>query len=279
MLTSAAWAAPAIILSTSTPAFATSQVECDVTVTGQVTTRPASSANLTSGFEAHTGTFVVPAGVTQLQFQLAGGGGGVNTNLNANNMPGGPGDLISGVLHVTPGMTLDYVVGNGGIGVNGLGSQTPASTTIKGGGGFGNGGDMVTGPSSHNARYAAGTGGGGLAILVNGVPLVVAGGGGGAGGGVMLGEWTWRLDAAGGRGGLVAGAGTRSDGYWTPRPETVYNATGGRGASGATPGVRAGSGGSSGWSGDGSNGAGLGYGVSGKAPGTVGGDGGAGRLG
>ncbi|WP_292722365.1 hypothetical protein [Microbacterium sp. 13-71-7] len=116
--------------------------------------------------------YKVPAGVTSLKFEVAGGGGGGDFINYGTNGPGGAGALIVGVLSVVPGETLTLIVGGGGQGVykQGLGGK-----------GFGNGGNAT---NVGGVWYGPASGGGaGSAILRATTPLVVAGGGGGAGGG------------------------------------------------------------------------------------------------
>lgn len=282
LLKGAAWSLPVISVTAASAAYAGSGgEECEEQEEVRFDALPSSLNNLHSGYAAAREEFLVPAGVTQVRFEIAGGGGGVNRNWTTNTVshPGGDGSLITGVLSVSPGAALQLIAGNGGIGPSGTGSQSGSpGTAIKGGEGYGNGGDMPMGSASY--RYAGGSGGGGSAILVNGEPVVVAGGGGGSGGGTPGGNWTWSLDAGGGNGGFTAESGTAAKGYWTARPGTVYGANGNPGADGAIPGTRptGNPGGSSGWVGDGSNGAGLAYGNEGGAPSAEGGHGAAGRT-
>lgn len=151
----------------------------------------------TFAFTGAMQTFTVPNCVSQIQVQLSGAAGGngfFNTNVPGN------GGFVSGTLAVTPGSTLQILVG--GKGLN--------STSSNGGGG----------------------GGGCSAILQSGNPLVVAGGGGGAassgsstqggaggaGGGVGNGGNGGSIQCAsgvvnGGAGGSGTGAGGTSQNY------------------------------------------------------------------
>lgn len=109
-------------------------------------------------------TFTVPPYVSQLFVKLwgAGGGGGAST--------GGAGAYVSGYLSVTPGQTLQVIVGGGGV------RATQPSLTEAGG--FGGGGAA----GSSGSTFRAGSGGGRSAIqVVPGTDVVTAGGGGGAG--------------------------------------------------------------------------------------------------
>ncbi|WP_098468289.1 hypothetical protein [Serinibacter salmoneus] len=113
-------------------------------------------------------TWTVPAGVTSVTFAVAGGGGGYSNALGA----AGSGALITGEMAVTGGQVLTLITGAGGIG--------NATQEALGGGGYGNGGDVVN-PAGPSGTNFGGSGGGGSAILLAGSPLVVAGGGGGNG--------------------------------------------------------------------------------------------------
>jgi hypothetical protein len=107
-------------------------------------------------------TYTVPAGVTSIQVYMWGAGGG-----GKNAVYGGAGAMIQGVLTVTPGETLNIVVGGGGP------APTTTLTSAYGGGGaqgIGDGGQ-------------SGGGGGRSAIQRGGTAvtddIVVAGAGGG----------------------------------------------------------------------------------------------------
>ena len=107
-------------------------------------------------------TFTVPAGVTSIQVYMWGAGGG-----GKNAVYGGAGAMIQGVLTVTPGETLNIVVGGGGSG------PTTTLTAAYGGGGAQGIGD----------NGQSGGGGGRAAIQRGGTAvtndIVVAGAGGG----------------------------------------------------------------------------------------------------
>ena len=136
--------------------------------------------------------YTVPSGVTSLTVSLSGAGGGgadrgpsaFGTNFSAT---GGAGALVSGVLTVTPGQKLTFIVGGGG------GYSTTAYSSTPGG--FGGGG---AGGLSCTPTYTGGGGGGGRSAIQNasGVDLVSSAGGGGAG-----------QNYTGGAGGLTGGNG------------------------------------------------------------------------
>ncbi|MCW3123143.1 MAG: surface protein, partial [Flavipsychrobacter sp.] len=118
-------------------------------------------------------SWVVPAGVHQVSFDVFGAEGGEvgpKTAPVGNTTPG-KGARIQGMLTVVPGSTLSIYVG-------GLGNDG----TVAGAAGGWNGGGNA---SAHLAAYCGGAGGGGSDIRAGGIALVnrvvVAGGGGGAG--------------------------------------------------------------------------------------------------
>jgi hypothetical protein len=135
-------------------------------------------ATWTFGFTGAPETWVVPAGITQVSFQVSGAQGGANAPpINVNF-----GGTVSGQLSVTPGETLTLTVGGQALGIAG---------------GFNGGG----------AGDAGGQGGGGASDIRSGGTaladrVVVGGGGGGAG------YWS-NLHVVGGVGGLLGGNGYR----------------------------------------------------------------------
>jgi hypothetical protein len=143
--------------------------------------------------------YVVPPGVTALDVVASGGQGGPPLNAIGSNPDGGRGDVHRGRVAVTPGETLQIVVGCAG----GAGTQSWCGGS-GGGGGFGliSGGTGGSGAGSCLAPNAGdgGSGGGGASGItsqfppddVNDVLLMAAGGGGGGG---------YTFSQAGGRGG------------------------------------------------------------------------------
>ena len=176
----AAWAAPVVAASAAVPAFASSTVcEWEETV--------AYSANGTASGAKGTASFVVPALVDKIKFEVVGGAGGTNYD----DMAAGSGAKITGIIEVKPGQTVQLIGAAGGIGNNPL---TPA----EGGEGYGNGGSSnlptpipASVMQSVNAIWPkdstlkriiySASGGGSSALVINGTPVAVAGGGGGAG--------------------------------------------------------------------------------------------------
>ncbi|GAB5389644.1 MAG: hypothetical protein Alpg2KO_26120 [Alphaproteobacteria bacterium] len=121
----------------------------------------------------HTGadqSFMIPAGCTRVAVAIwgaGGGGGGCTQGSTHSTFSGGAGGYTTGELVVTPGETLNMVVGGGGASGDGSGND----------GGYGGGGNGV--------EFAGG--GGGYSGLFRGTvgsqvnALLVAGGGGGGG--------------------------------------------------------------------------------------------------
>jgi len=174
-----------------------------------------------------TQTWTVPAGVTSVSFEAAGGEGGeapVAIGIN-----GGSGALIIGSFPVTPGQVLSIAVGSsGGTGAGGWGAE-----------------GMSGGPANtakNKDRSGASGGGATLIALANADgsdwhEMVVAGGGGGMGGGSS--------DPAGeGQGG---NAGCSKIGYHAGGSAcTVPSITGGNGGKGSPASTLGGKGGTAG---------------------------------
>ncbi|WP_146077926.1 hypothetical protein [Pseudoclavibacter sp. AY1F1] len=189
-------------------------------------------------------SWTVPPGVTEIEYTVLGAAGGASYN----NGRGGAGAEIVGALAVTPGQSLQFIVGQGGIGSL-AGSET--TTGLLGGSGYGNGGPSggSDGSTGTSASFVGASGGGGSAILVGGAPIVVAGGGGGEGVAVGLaqpvnaGQWQYNPTQAGGSGGDVTQPGNDANMLWSPNPYTpaispkLIASNGGGAASGATGGA------------------------------------------
>ncbi|MCA9324891.1 hypothetical protein KDA23_02370, partial [Candidatus Saccharibacteria bacterium] len=123
------------------------------TVGGSDGATTVSTPYMTAGsYGSGTGGFPVPAGVTSVTVKVwgAGGGAGAGNNQSGSGGDGGGGGYAKSVLTVTPGETLNVVVGTGGAGAGG------------------------------NRR--GGSGGGFSAVLRSSTYLIQAGGGGGGGG-------------------------------------------------------------------------------------------------
>lgn len=176
----AAWAAPVVAASAAVPAFASS------TVCEWESSAAYSAAGTTAGAKGTT-SFVVPALVDKIKFEVVGGAGGTNYD----DMAAGSGAKITGEISVRAGQTVQLVGAAGGIGNGPL-------TAAEGGEGYGNGGSSnlpTPIPSSvmqqvntiwpassplKRVTYSA-SGGGSSALVIDGTPIAVAGGGGGAG--------------------------------------------------------------------------------------------------
>jgi len=188
------------------------------------------SGSQTFNFSGAPQWFIVPAGVTSLQFNVLGARGG---NANGTGWAlGGLGGRVQGSLSVTPGQVLYLYVG--GVGING-----DATNNWKSGGW--NGGGM-------GFKYAGG--GGGASDIRTTIGdlnsrLVVAGGGGGGG----YYTSTSNLNERGGPGGGVTGG---NGFYSNASTNTSWVGSGGTATSG----------GSRGTSGNGTNGS---FGFGGQA--------------
>ena len=176
----AAWAAPVVAASAAVPAFASSTV-CEWESSAAYT------ANGNAFGAKGSASFVVPALVDKIKFEVVGGAGGTNYD----DMAAGSGAKITGEISVKPGQTVHLVGAAGGIGNGPL-------TAADGGEGYGNGGSSnlptpipASVMQSVNAIWPASSplkritysasGGGSSALLIDGTPIAVAGGGGGAG--------------------------------------------------------------------------------------------------
>ena len=176
----AAWAAPVVAASAAVPAFASS-TECEWESSAAYT------AEGTSAGAKNAVSFIVPAKVDKIKFEVVGGAGGTNYA----DVAAGSGAKITGTIEVKEGQTVQLVGAAGGIG---NGALNPA----EGGEGYGNGGSSnlpTPIPASVMQRvnanwpkdsklkritYSA-SGGGSSALVIDGTPVAVAGGGGGAG--------------------------------------------------------------------------------------------------
>ncbi len=97
---------------------------------------------------ASTYTFTVPDGVILITVECwgAGGAGGGSTINEKGGSGGGGGAYVAAKLSVTPGDVIEYVVGAGGIGSTGQGTDGGDSEflTLKAGGGSGGGANNGT---------------------------------------------------------------------------------------------------------------------------------------
>lgn len=159
---------------------------------------------------AGSGTFTVPTGVTSLVVKAwgAGGGGGNGGASTGIGGGGGGGGFAQSTLTVTPGTSLTYNVGSGGL-------------------------------SNSTARYAGN--GGGFTALLNGATYLIQAGGGGGGGGTTGTANGGQGGAGGGTSGTAgtAGSGTATVGGGGGAGTT---AAGGAGGTAGTTGVAGNSG-------------------------------------
>lgn len=182
-------------------------------------------------------TFVVPAGVTQIQVKLwGGGGGGGGSNLNSGSLGVcGAGGFASGTLPVTPGESLSILVGGAGV----FGYDGGCF-----GGGVGGG---------HGGNYVA-SGGGRSAVRRGTTELITAGGGGGGGGETGAfkdGGAGGGLTGEAGNGSCVGSGGTQSGGGLGGSCNHVDGEAGSQFQGGGGDGT-CGAGGGGGWYGGGS---------------------------
>ncbi len=216
-----------------------------------------------------TYSWTVPAGVTTITFEVAGGGGGGGRG----TATGGHGAIVSSTLSVAPGQVLSLVVGGGG-GHGGGGGGGGASSlddsagalVVAGGGGGGGGQGQTSGtgaggdggtPSgaagstivnsdgrtsqggaggSSGFGGAGGTGFGNGCVVGDGLGLAGGSGNGGAGG----------TSGGGGAPGFGAGTGTGGNspaGRWTGAGGGGYGGGGGGGGGCASGGGDGGGGG------------------------------------
>ncbi|MEQ9289314.1 MAG: T9SS type A sorting domain-containing protein [Cyclobacteriaceae bacterium] len=160
-----------------------------------------SGGTVTQTFTSGSGTFEVPAGITEINVKAwgAGGGGGAGGS-SGNGGTGGNGGYAEATVTVTPGENLNVVVGTGGGGGN------PVDDA---GGGGGGGGHSEVNRSGTNLVVAAGGGGGGGGDNSGSGN----GGAGGAGGGTTGSTGsTGGSDAVGGGGGTSGSGGAGGNG-------------------------------------------------------------------
>lgn len=122
-----------------------------------------------------TGSFTVPAGVTRLYVLASGGGGGGGAGASDAGPPsvdrvggtGGTGGQAVSVLTVTPGDSVSFTIGAGGVGSNSGAGTAGGSTTIDTITCTGGGGGGAASLSANGASGSSGSGSGGN--LVNNV--------------------------------------------------------------------------------------------------------------
>ncbi|WP_425636400.1 beta strand repeat-containing protein [Algoriphagus yeomjeoni] len=217
-------------------------------------------------YNSGSGNFTVPAGVTNISVSVwgAGGGGGFNNATRPNGSPlgaiggGGGAFILANPYPVTPGATIPYTIGTGGIGQT-AGSPVPHTAGTGMPSSFGSG-TSLTYLIANGGAGGRGTLGGGGGSPVTGGPYVYSNGGNS--------ETPGNGNNSPGSGGGAAGSssGVGADG----------NAGGGEGIgiNGAGSGGPGGAAGASGGNGIQPGGGGGGEG----GDGASGGNGGAGRI-
>jgi len=239
---------------------------CTETINGAYTINKYTLSGTTTG----TFNWVVPIGVTQAEVLVVAGGGAGGNYYGGG---GGAGGLVyTSNKSVTPGSSIEVVVGAGGLGVTGpggIGENSKFSDIIAlggGGGGYSN--------NAYATEGGSGGGGGGYGYITGGAasqPTSSSGGYGNAGGaggsGVKSSGGGGGAGSAGSAGsGSVSGAGGSGKAYSITGTSLYYAAGGGGGSEGGTAGL----GGSS----IGGNGSATGVGSAGTAGTGSGGGGG-----
>ena len=238
---------------------------------------PASAATETFNFTGAAQTWTVPAGVTEVTFDLYGAQGGGDTG---GVFAAGLGGRATTTIFVTPGESIQVNVGGRG--------EVSSTGSTGGAGGFNGGGDGAAG-----GEGGPGDGGGGASdIRIGGTEptdrVLVAGGGGGdgsvacglnntaaggGGGGSSGGEGGGSPPPNGCPGTVVGGGGGTQDAGGSATSPATNGAfgVGGNGGDAATiNGLAGGGGGGGGWWGGGGGVGGGGGGGSGAGPaGTV----------
>jgi hypothetical protein len=197
---------------------------------------------------AGSGTWTVPAGISQISVVCIGGGGGGSASAgtsNASGGGGGGGGLGYALLSVTAGEDLSYVVGAGGAG----GASGTASGT--------NGGDSTL--SRGATVLVSGLGGTGGQSLGDGVTTFAGGSYTGDGGGNGGSGGASNTNQGGGGGGGAGGYTGNGGNGGTTNSGTGSNGIGGGGGGGggqSTGGAYNNGGGGTGIYGEGANGTG-----------------------
>jgi hypothetical protein len=148
-------------------------------------------------FTGEDETFVVPAGVCQVEIDAVGANGGDSITNEAEPSPGGAGGAIAATVPVTAGEELTVQVGGRG------GDGTGAAFGIGGNSGE----DFSGGAGGATSGDGFGGGGGGGASLVSGSSGVLVGAGGGGGGGGQAANGIVESSAGGAGGGAAGGSG------------------------------------------------------------------------
>lgn len=171
---------------------------------------PQGTAGPGAAYFTSSGTYKVPAGVTELQITVtgAGGGGGGDDEPGLyNGGGGGQGGTATVVSDVTAGQRLTVVVGVGGVaGVN----DVDACGAGGAAGGAGGRSSVASGPAFNAPVFAYALGGGGGGLPCDGASSGPGQGGAGGAVGVISGETTLS-EAAGADGTTVTEGGKAKD--------------------------------------------------------------------
>jgi hypothetical protein len=162
------------LLASAAPAGAT-VTSCPAPVIG------ASTATVTCSYTGAAQTWVVPAGVSSATFDVYGaqGGGALNEASGFPKFtPGGKGAHVSATLSLTPGQSLEIMVGgaggacvalpdSGAGGFNGGGAGLCGLVSGSGGAGGGGASDVRTGTFTLAERVLVAAGGGAAAVPIS----------------------------------------------------------------------------------------------------------------
>ncbi|MFZ5970546.1 MAG: PKD domain-containing protein [Bacteroidota bacterium] len=212
------------------------------------------------------GTYIVPAGVTKIVVEAwgAGGGGGALITANGNGGGGGAGgNYVRSLLTVTPGASLNVLVGTGG---TGAANSTTCCPDGQQGGSSSFGGTMVVATGGYGGVASDSRAGGSVNTFGNIGDVVFLGGAGGQGGAGV---------------GATGGGGGSSGGYQSAGNQGTSNPCFGCSAPGGSAPVLGGAGGAGVISANGGNGflpGGGGGGTGGNSIGFSAGNGANGRV-
>jgi len=172
-------------------------------------------------------TFTVPAGVTSIVVECWGGGGagGGSTSNMKGGSGGGGGGYTTAILKVTPGQSIPYTIGAGGIGINGKNGTSGSNSSFSGL--IANGG--VGGEADKGKVGDGGIGVNGTVIMTGGTGLVGFKAGGAGGDGAHGGVGGLQRENEPGYNGNIAGGG---GGGGNAKPGDNNNVSGGNGANG-----------------------------------------------
>ncbi len=175
-------------------------------------------AQVTFNYTGSMQTYTVPAGVTSIAVDVAGGQGGNYTGFGS----GGLGGRAQGTVAVTPGQVIYVYVGQQGPNAAPGGAVPPGGSNSGGGANGGNGSNSYGGASGGGSSDIRTVSGSTTAALSSRL-LVGAGGGGGA--------WDCGTDNGGGGGGLTGSLGFDCGSYYSscggPGTQTAGGASGG----------------------------------------------------